>query len=215
MRVTGKISIDRGLSARFVDDQVGIAARHQRDHAALAMHARDARCSKLRRRRVVVEHELNSTKVLADFVERAGDDQLPAIDDRHAIGNLFDLRDLMRGEEHRHVLVRHMRHHRLQRLLGHRGIESRRRLVDNQQLRAAAQREKQREFRPHAARESLDLALRRQIEIAQISFFKIGAPFRKKCRGEADHLRHGHVAVEIFLFADETGAAPDLDGIRG
>src|SRR5438034_4454541 len=28
--------------ARFVDDRVGIAARHQRDHAALAVHARDA-----------------------------------------------------------------------------------------------------------------------------------------------------------------------------
>ena len=65
--------------------------------------------------------------------------------------------------------LRDVRDQRLQHFFGHRRIEPRGRLVEDQQLRAAAEREQQRELGAHAARQRLDLAIRRQLERAEVA----------------------------------------------
>ena len=103
-------------------------------------------------------------KLLAQVVERTGHHGAAAIDDRDVVGNLLDLGDLVRGEEHGHLLAGHVGDQRLQDLLGHRRIESRGRLVEDEQFGAAAQRQQQRELGAHAARERLDLPVGGQLE---------------------------------------------------
>jgi hypothetical protein len=101
------------------------------------LHPLDACCSEHRLRRITIEHELHAAEVLSQIIERARDDDAPVVDDRNAIGDLVHFRDLMGGEEHRHALAGHMRDECLENLLGRYRIESRGRLVEHQQLRAA------------------------------------------------------------------------------
>ena len=89
------------------------------------------------------------------------------------VGDLVHFGDLVRGEEHGHLLAGDVRDQRLQDLLGHRRVEARGRLVEDQQLRAAAQRQQQRELGAHAARQRLDLAVRRQLERAEIALLEV------------------------------------------
>ncbi len=89
------------------------------------------------------------------------------------IGDLLDLRDLMRGEEHGHLLARDVRDERLQHLLGHRRIEARRRLVENQQLGAAAEREQQGQLRARAARQRLHAPLGGSSNAAEVALLEI------------------------------------------
>src|ERR1044071_3149628 len=197
--------------ARLVDDRIGVRAHQQRDHAPVALHARDVRRAKLRRRRRAVEHELHAAEALAQIVERARHHRAAAVDDDDAISDLIDFGDLMRREKDRHLLARNVTDARLQHSPRHPRIEPRRRLVENQQLRSSAKRKHQRELRPHAARQRLHFSIGRQLELAQVLLFEIATPARIERRGEACDLRDGHRVIEILVLTDEAGAFANLD----
>ena len=173
------------------------------------MHPLDAWRAERRLRRVAVEHQVDAAELLPKIVERTGHHRAAAIDDGDVIGDLVHLGDLMRGEEHGHLPVGHMGHERLENLLGHDRVESRGRLVEDEQLRAPAQRQQQRELRAHAARERLNLPVERQFELAEVALLEVAAPPREQGRREADHPLDRHVVVEILVVADKPGAAPD------
>src|SRR5206468_6685067 len=96
-------------------------------------------------------------------------------------------------------------------LLGGGRIESAGRFVEDEKLRAAAQRQQQRELRARPPRERPDLAIDRQLERPEVALFEIAAPARVEGSRESDDLLRRHVVVEIFLLADERRAPPDLD----
>ena len=163
--MTGTTSTDTGLSARASSRICSAPALDSTvSTRPVAANAHDAWRAEHRLRRVAVEHQLDAAEALAQIVERAGHHGAAAIDDRDPIGDLIDFGDLMRREEHGHLLARDVRDERLQDFFGHGGIESRGRLVEHQQLGAAAERQQQRELGAHAARERLHLAGRRQLE---------------------------------------------------
>ena len=63
------------------------------------------------------------------------------VDDGDVVGNLIDVSEMMRREEHRQVLRRDVRDDRLQDFFAGRRIETRGRLVEHEQLHAPAQRQ--------------------------------------------------------------------------
>src|SRR4030095_2262716 len=104
-----------------------------------------------------------------------------------------------------------MRHERLQPLLRHRGIESLGGFIQDEELGAAAEREQQRELGTRAARQRLHELPAWQLERAAVALVEIATPAREESGGETNHLFDRHVAVEILVFADEAGAAPDRE----
>src|SRR5262245_32586043 len=56
--------------ARLFEDVFGMAARHQREHAAAALHARDTWRAERRVGSAALEDELNPAIALAQIVER-------------------------------------------------------------------------------------------------------------------------------------------------
>src|SRR6185503_6314935 len=127
-------------------------------------------------RRVAVEDELDALVARTYLVERAVDGDAAAIDDRDAIRDLLDVREVVRRERHRRSVAARLLHEDLQHLLGGGRIEARGRLVENQELGARRERNQQRELREMAARE-------------------IGAPLRIERGREADELADRHSAV--------------------
>ena len=117
----------------------------------------------------------------------------------------------MRGEKDRRLVARDVAHERLQHLLGDGGIEARGRLVEHEQLRAAAQCEQQRKLGARAARQRFHFHPRRQLEDTHVALLEIAPPFREERGGEADDLLHRHEVVQLLVLADEAGAPPDLD----
>ena len=112
-----------------------------------------------------------------------------AVDDRDAIGDLIDFGDLVRREEDGHLRGGDVGDQRLEHLFGHRGIEAGRRFVEDEQLRAAAQRQQQRELGAHAARQRLHAAGSAAARTrADSAASRSRAPARKEARREADHL---------------------------
>ena len=65
-----------------------------------------------------------------------------AEDDGDMVGYLIDFGDVVRREEHRHLLAGHVSHERLEHFLGDGRIEARGGFVQNQELRASAEGEK-------------------------------------------------------------------------
>jgi len=87
---------------------------------------------------------------LANSVEPGGHHHPAAVDDRHVIGDLIDVGQLMGREQHGGAPVRGMANQRLQHLFGRRRVEPGGRLVEHQQIGAAAERQQRRQFRAHA-----------------------------------------------------------------
>src|SRR5437867_8304463 len=89
--------------------------------------------------RQLVHHDFNLAASPQNFVQPAGADQSTAVDDHHAIADLFDFGQNMRAEEDRLAgLFEGM--HQVQNFLAAGGIEAGSRLVEDQQLRIADQR---------------------------------------------------------------------------
>jgi hypothetical protein len=59
------------------------------------------------------------------------------------VGDLLDFRELVRRKEDRGGLTTDVADQRLQHVLGHRGIETRRRFIQDQQFGATREREQQ------------------------------------------------------------------------
>src|ERR1051325_7586890 len=70
----------RAERAGFVENRICAGAREQGEHAPGAMHALDARRVKRRRRRLAIEHELDSTEVLPQIVEGAAEHRSTAVE---------------------------------------------------------------------------------------------------------------------------------------
>ena len=80
-------------------------------------------------------------QTLANSVEPGGHHHPAAVDDRHVIGDLIDVGQLMGREQHGGAPVRGMANQRLQHLFGRRRVEPGGRLVEHQQIGAAAERQ--------------------------------------------------------------------------
>src|SRR5262245_1099439 len=200
---------------RFGDDRVCARARTNAEDAALSTDTLHAGCAERCPGRVAFKDELHSAETLPQVVERAADDRAAAVDDPDVVRDLIDFRDLMGREEYRHAAIGDMADQRLQHLLGHRRIEARGWLVEDQQVGAAAEGEEQCELRPRAAGELLDLSMKRQLERSEIVLLEILAPAREEAGGEPDHLLDGHRPVQVLVGAHESGTAPNFDARLG
>ncbi len=108
-----------------------------------------------------------------------------------------------------------MRDEGLQDVLGHRGIESRRRLVQDQQIGAARQRQQQRELGPASARQRLYPRVEPHVEAPLVPLLEVRAPARVEPGREADQIAGRHRVVEVLVFADESRPPANGDARRG
>ena len=97
----------------------------------------------------------------------------------------------------------------LKHLVRHRRIERRGRFIQDQQIGATTQGQKQGELGPHSTRERLDPSLAWKLEPVDVALLEVATPARKERRCETDHLVHGHVVEEILLVADESRSRPN------
>src|SRR3954467_4033316 len=80
--------------ARFSGNRIRAGAREHAQHATVPPRANDAWRAERNCRRVLVEDDLYATIAIADVIERSADDGVPAIDNRHVVGDLIDVGQL-------------------------------------------------------------------------------------------------------------------------
>ena len=101
------------------------------------------------RRRRIIEYEIDAPIGLPDMVQRAFENDSPFFDGDDVICDLLNFRNLMRREEYGGA-VSGLLNQALQHLLGHYRIETFARLIEDKELRMAAQVEQKTQLRPHA-----------------------------------------------------------------
>ena len=104
-----------------------------------------------------------------DVVERAAEDDPPAIDQRDAVGHALDLVEQVRREEDRSPFLGDRADDRAEDVAADDRVEAARRLVEHEQFRPVGQGEHQAGARPLALREVLHLG--RRIEGERVAQF--------------------------------------------
>jgi hypothetical protein len=126
--------------------------------------------------------KLHAAILSAQIVECPGHDRASGVDDGDVIRDLVDVGEMVRREEHGQLFRRDVRDDRLQHFFAGRRIETRRRLVEHEQLRATTQRQQQRELAAHAERERVRVLVQRQLERAQVALLEIVPPAGDRTR---------------------------------
>src|SRR5262245_58059471 len=90
------VDADWVQAAGFVDQAFGAATHNDAEDAMVANDANQARRSERRLRGRAIEHQLDAPIRGTQIVQPSAHGDAPAIDDRDPVGDLIDLRDLMR-----------------------------------------------------------------------------------------------------------------------
>jgi hypothetical protein len=176
------------------------------------------------RRRVVGDalDELVADPV-ADAVARGAGDQLarralredPAVlDDRHAIGQRLGLVEVVRGEQDGLAEIA-QRAHDLPGGAPRRRVEARRRLVEEDQLGVADERQREVQPAPLAARESARAAVGGLLQAGQLDRLLHAAGGGVEAREVLDRLAHGQVRVGAAALEHDADPAAQLGRAQG
>jgi hypothetical protein len=101
------------------------------------VHSREIRCAFLSEQHIQLDVPLQQVR------GRAGDDYLPLVHDGHVVGETFELRELVRGNDDGPSLALHETQQLREQHLAGEGVESDRRLIEQQHLRVPGQSQKE------------------------------------------------------------------------
>ena len=140
------------------------------------------------------------------------DDQPPLADDRDAIGDVLHLGEDVRGEEHRAARRRALAHEAVELLLDE-GVETARRLVEDEELRPVHQRLDEADLLPVALREVGHGAVQVEVEPLDQLVHVARIDADAQAREEREVLAARQARVEGELARDVADVPADLDAL--
>ena len=158
-------AVDRLVAAEPRYLLVGRAAQHRLPLPRFAALRKDGSAD-IGQRRSILQGHGQPPHLAFQLVERLDQQQLPLAEDGHDVGHPLHLADLMARQEDG-LALRGPVHHALQKLAPHQGVEARRGLVENQQLRLMGQRQREHHLGVHSLGERFEFLLRGQPELGR------------------------------------------------
>ena len=145
------------------------------------------------------------TRIVVDRRHLPHLDDLARVHHRRAVADLRHHRQVVRDQDHRQAQIAGQAHQEIQDLGLHHHVERGRRLVGEQDLRLARQRERDRRALAHAARELVRIPIgavaRDPDQLEQLAHLRPGRPARSQCRAAPSARRSARRSVLTGLKA--------------